>query len=72
MKDSNAIIQKMINFAIELLITYFAAEIRIGIIQNYWNLDNFYNFIFVITIIRSPSDGASISHTSPWSQPFPE
>ena len=21
---------------------------------------------------RSPSDGASISHTSPWSQPFPE
>ena len=21
---------------------------------------------------RSPSNGASISHTSPWSQPFPE
>ena len=21
--------------------------------------------------VRSPSDGASISHTSPWSQPFP-
>ena len=26
----------------------------------------------VINITRSPSDGACISHTSPWSQPFPE
>ena len=24
------------------------------------------------SVIRSPSDGACISHTSPWSQPFPE
>ena len=26
----------------------------------------------LIKIVRSPSNGASISHTSPWSQPFPE
>ena len=25
-----------------------------------------------IEVARSPSDGASISHTSPWSQPFAE
>lgn len=36
-KQQRYIIRKMINFALELLITYFAAEIRIGIIQNYWN-----------------------------------
>ena len=29
------------------------------------NYDNY-------TTDRSPSNGASISHTSPWSQPFPE
>ena len=37
-KQQRYIIRKMINFALELLITYFAAEIRIGIIQNYWNV----------------------------------
>ena len=26
----------------------------------------------LIILSRSPSNGASISHTSPWSQPFPE
>lgn len=34
-KQQRYIIRKMINFALELLITYFAAEIRIGIIQKY-------------------------------------
>ena len=34
-KQQCYIIRKMINFALQLLITYFAAEIRIGIIQNY-------------------------------------
>lgn len=37
-KQQRYIIRKMINFALELLITYLAAEIRIGIIQNYWNV----------------------------------
>ena len=26
----------------------------------------------IVAQCRSPSNGASISHTSPWSQPFPE
>ena len=26
----------------------------------------------ILSYYRSPSNGASISHTSPWSQPFPE
>ena len=28
--------------------------------------------MLTLRISRSPSNGASISHTSPWSQPFPE
>ena len=28
--------------------------------------------IIIIIIIRGPSDGASMSHTNPWSQSFPE
>ena len=54
--DSSVNVPFRVTFHVSLLLKKWTVVIDVNLMQ----------------YIRSPSNGASISHTSPWSQPFPE